>query len=133
MPSQPGDHFLAVGDSLRVPAGDALVLEAWHMPANETLYFDGGPLPLQAAAAKRLAVRGRWLQVAGLERGFFTRTLDFAANLGAACAVFTVLAARFIGSFLTGATACARKAQLKAKRAQGCMASGESIASSGAL
>ena len=50
LPSQPGDHFLKAGESLRVPAGDAVVFEAWKMPATERLYFDWDPVPMRIAA-----------------------------------------------------------------------------------
>ena len=64
LPSQPGDHFLQAGDSLRVPAGDALVLESWKMPATQTLYFDWDPVPMRVAAASAVVVRGHWLGLA---------------------------------------------------------------------
>ena len=50
LPSQPGDHFLKAGESLRVPAGDDVVFEAWKMPATERLYFDWDPVPMRIAA-----------------------------------------------------------------------------------
>ncbi len=42
LPSQPGDHFLRVGDTLQVHAGDTLVMEAWRVPAGHALCFDWG-------------------------------------------------------------------------------------------
>jgi hypothetical protein len=73
LPSQPGDHFLQAGDTLRVEAGDRVVMEPWHkpssqMPATETLYFDWDPVPLQVAnsistphaAPQTVALRGSW-------------------------------------------------------------------------
>jgi Protein of unknown function (DUF2917) len=77
LPSQPGDHFLQAGDTLRVKAGDRVVMEPWHMPttqmsATETLYFDWDPVPLQItksiaapqAAQQAVAVRGSWHRLA---------------------------------------------------------------------
>jgi Protein of unknown function (DUF2917) len=77
LPSQTGDHFLQTGDSLRVEAGDRVVMEPWHTPAsqmtvNETLYFDWDPVPLQVAksiaapqaAQQVVALRGSWHRLA---------------------------------------------------------------------
>jgi Protein of unknown function (DUF2917) len=77
LPSQPGDHFLQAGDTLRVKAGDRVVMEPWHarasqMPATETLYFDWDPMPLQLAksiaaplaAQHAVALRGSWHRLA---------------------------------------------------------------------
>ncbi len=64
LPSLPGDHFLQAGDCLRVPAGDAVVLEGWKMPATQTLYFDWNPVPMQLAAQAGVAVRGSWFRLA---------------------------------------------------------------------
>ncbi len=75
LPSQPGDHFLQTGDTLQVAACDALVMEAWHMPQGQTLYFDWDPVPMvipayapvnkltASSAASTLASRG-WLRLA---------------------------------------------------------------------
>jgi Protein of unknown function (DUF2917) len=63
LPSQPGDHFLQAGDSLRIEAGDSVVMEAWHMPGSltpvtESLYFDWDPMPMHISAPHRAAGRG---------------------------------------------------------------------------
>lgn len=50
LPSLPGDHFLRAGDTLQVRARDALVMEAWHMPQGQTLYFDWDPVPMHVPA-----------------------------------------------------------------------------------
>jgi Protein of unknown function (DUF2917) len=50
LPSMPGDHFLQAGDTLRVAARDALVMEAWQMPQGQTLYFDWDPVPMYVPA-----------------------------------------------------------------------------------
>ncbi len=50
LPSLPGDHFLQTGDTLRVAACDSLVMEAWHMPKGQTLYFDWDPVPMTIPA-----------------------------------------------------------------------------------
>ncbi len=76
LPSQPGDHFLSAGDTLRVKAGDKVVMEPWHKaaspaPATETLYFDWDPVPLQVAksitapkaAQQAVALRGSWYRL----------------------------------------------------------------------
>ncbi len=72
LPSQPGDHFLQTGDTMQVRACDALVMEAWHMPQGETLYFDWDPVPMHipvhAPAAAHLPARGSWLRAAAPAR-----------------------------------------------------------------
>lgn len=109
LPSQPGDHFLAAGDSLRVPAGDALVLEPWHMPANETLYFDWDPVPMQIAAVRGVAVQGSWLCVnepSGMSRAAWVQPLaDLRAALvlaGRATALAAVALPRLLGALVVG-------------------------------
>jgi Protein of unknown function (DUF2917) len=47
LPSQPGDHFLRAGDSLRTCAFDRVVMETWQVPVTESLYFDWDPVPMQ--------------------------------------------------------------------------------------
>jgi hypothetical protein len=62
LPSLPGDHILSAGDSLPICAGDAVVLEAWHTPFSESIYFDWDAASLQVLAADGMAVRGSWLR-----------------------------------------------------------------------
>ncbi len=62
--SQPGDHFLQAGDALPISACDRVVMEAWHVPAHESLYFDWDSTPLPVAAPDGMAVRGSWRQPA---------------------------------------------------------------------
>ncbi len=62
LPSLPGDHILRAGDSLPIRAGDAVVLEAWHSPNCESLYFDWDAASVQVLAADGVAVRGSWLR-----------------------------------------------------------------------
>ena len=160
LPSQPGDHFLKAGESLRVPAGDAVVFEAWKMPATEHLYFDWDPVPMRIAAPRNMGCRVRgparnapWAQPladlraalvltgratvlagAALLRlvGAFAAALTpaFATNFVAGCEYSVKAVAGF---FFADVAKRAFKAQSKAKSAQGRMASCESIASSGAL
>jgi hypothetical protein len=62
LPSKPGDHFLQTGDTLQVSACDALVMEPWHMPQGQTLYFDWDPVPMQVPAEVGLPAHGSWLR-----------------------------------------------------------------------
>lgn len=108
-PKDSGDVFLNAGSSLRVPAGRRLVIEALGTASGDT-------------------ARLSWRRVApayGILGAF-----DALAVL----AVLAVLRGAALGA-LRGALAGARaaKAASNASRAQGAMACGESIASSGAL
>jgi hypothetical protein len=74
LPSLPGDHILRAGDSLPIQPGDAVVLEAWHVPVQESIYFDWDAASLQvlaagsavadSVAADGVAARGSWLREA---------------------------------------------------------------------
>lgn len=72
LPSLPGDHFLRAGDTLQVRARDALVMEAWHMPQGQTLYFDWDPVPMHvpagASAPAAAPKPGSWLRTAAPSR-----------------------------------------------------------------
>lgn len=48
--SVPGDHLLVDGASLRVPAGDRVVLEPWPVQRAAPVYFDWDPVPMLCAA-----------------------------------------------------------------------------------
>ncbi len=124
--SQPGDYFLRTGDSLRVRANDRMVMEAWPVPAKSTaaspsLYFDWDPVPMRQAAPLHLAVRGNWAPPAARQPAPSAAVAQALVDLRTALGLATGLAAR------------ARSAHSSASAAQGRMASGESMASSGAL
>ncbi len=99
LPSQPGDHFLRVGDTLRVEAGERVVMEPWHRPASqmlatETLYFDWDPVPLQIAGPKTapqaVVARGSWHRLAAQpaqRASYCTAVLAPLADLRAAFAL----------------------------------------------
>jgi hypothetical protein len=153
LPSQPGDHFLRAGETLRVEAGDRVVMEPWHtpaaqMPATETLYFDWDPVPLQIAksidtpqtAQQAVVLRGSWHRLAAQpapRASYCAAVLAPLADLRAALALGTGAVVRLTVGLLFwtlgGLLARARTAHSSASWAHGRMASGESIASSGAL
>lgn len=109
-----GDHVLADGEQLQVPAGSRLVLEAW---------------PGQQAAATRVAWRSAAPQPGG-DGGRFLAALLRLARGTAASPDATFLITEERG--LVPATR-AFNAESRAMRAQGAMACGDSSASSGAL
>ena len=102
----PEDHMLESGQRLAVAAGDDLVLQSWRR--DQPAVWDWQPQP----AAARYGLR-RELLAWG-----WTRT---ARALRGAAEGLDALAAR------------ARNAAASACRAQGCMRSGDSIASAGTL
>jgi Protein of unknown function (DUF2917) len=117
LPSQPGDHFLQAGDTLRVEAGDRVVMEPWRapdapMPATETLYFDWDPVPLQVAksigapqaAQDAVALRGSWHRLAAQptsRANYCAAVLAPLADLRAAAALGTGAAARLAAGLAT--------------------------------
>jgi Protein of unknown function (DUF2917) len=123
LPSQPGDHFLHAGDTLRVEAGDRVVMEPWHTPgaqtpATETLYFDWDPVPLQVAtsiaapqaAQHAVALRGSWHRLAGQpapRASYCAAVLAPLADLRAALALGTGAAARLTVGLATWGLATA--------------------------
>jgi hypothetical protein len=149
LPSQPGDHFLRAGDSLRISARDRVVMQAWQVPATQSLYFDWDPVPMRVAVPKPVAARESWhrAQAGSAPRPSYCAAVlqplaDLRAALvlgaGAVGRLASGLVAWSFGSVLalilgTGLAARARTAHSSASAAQGRMASGESIASSGAL
>jgi Protein of unknown function (DUF2917) len=149
LPSQPGDHFLRAGDSLRISACDSVVMEAWQVPAAQSLYFDWDPLPMQIAAPKVAPARGSRLNAPAWSAprpSYCAAVLLPLADLRAAAVLGAGAAGRLVTGFVawgfgsalalvlgTGLAARARTAHSSARAAQGRMASGESMASSGAL
>jgi hypothetical protein len=147
--SQPGDHFLRAGDSLRVSRSDRLVMEAWQVPATQSLYFDWDPVPMQVIAPNTVTVRGRWHSApawsasypcycAAVRQPLTDLRAALILGFGAAGRLATGFVASVGGSVLalvlgTGLADRARTAHSSARAAQGRMASGESMASSGAL
>ena len=53
-----GDFFLDAGDSLRMGAGQSVVIESWNTCANEAAYFSWDPVP--AAQPVNLKADPRW-------------------------------------------------------------------------
>lgn len=119
--SLPGDHFLSAGDNLAIHPGDRVVMQAWHVPAHESLYFDWDSTALQVAAQDGMAVRGNWLAAA---RAVSTSTSP--TNNTATCVSASPLGVRLLspsycdavlapladlrGAVLSGASAAARLA-----------------------
>jgi Protein of unknown function (DUF2917) len=148
LPSQPGDHFLHAGDNLRISACDRVVMEAWQVPATQSLYFDWDPLPMRVAARKPVVAREsrfgapvrsapRPSYCAAVLQPLADLRAALALSAGAAGRLATGLVAWGFGGVLplvlgTGLAARARTAHSSASAAQGRMASGESMASSGA-
>lgn len=123
LPSQPGDHFLQAGDTLRIFAGDRVVMEPWHRPssptpANETLYFDWDPVPLHIsqassaphAAQQAVALRGSWHRLPaqpGPRASYCAAVLAPLADLRAALALGAGAAARLTVGLATWGLAAA--------------------------
>jgi Protein of unknown function (DUF2917) len=141
------DYFLTSEQTLRVPAGSRVVMES--LRKDGVLKFDWQPASV--ASRERSTLRGRVDAVAtkaglapsALENGSLENSplaqalLDLrgAAALAARGlgGLATALAAGLARGFGTGLAALARSAHSSASRAQGRMASCESIASSGAV
>jgi Protein of unknown function (DUF2917) len=168
LPSQPGDHFLQAGDTLRVQAGDSVVMEPWqaraHAPAyahagahaiahasvaTEALYFDWDPVPMHIAAPASAVLRERWqpgVAQPAARISYSHAVRQPLADLRAALVLGAGAAGRLAAGFVVwgfgsvvalvlgnGLAARARTAHSSARAAHGRMASGESMASSGAL
>jgi Protein of unknown function (DUF2917) len=149
LPSQPGDHFLRAGDSLRISACDSVVMEAWQVPVTQSLYFDWDPVPMQITAPNAAPARGSRLSAPAWSAprpSYRAAVLLPLADLRAAVVLGAGAAGRLATGFVawgfgsalalvlgTGLAARARTAHSSASAAQGRMASGESMASSGAL
>ncbi len=130
LPSQPGDHFLQAGDTLRIKAGERVVMEPWcapasHKPAAETLYFDWDPVPLEVAAPQAayqaVALRGSWHRLAAQpapRTSYCAAVLAPLADLRAAFALGAGAAARLAVGLafwtLGGLLARARRAHASA-------------------
>ncbi len=80
LPSLPGDHFLAAGDVLEVPACDAVVLQALRTSEELPVYFAWD------AAAVTLPVRARapWQPLASPRPSYCSAVLTPLADLRAA-------------------------------------------------
>jgi Protein of unknown function (DUF2917) len=136
------DYFLTADQTLHVPAGSRVVMES--LRKDEGLKFDWQPA--FEASRERSTLRGRVDAVAaqaGLApspQGYSPqaqalldlRGAGFLAARGFA-GLATALVASLTRTFGTGFAALARSAHSSASRAQGRMASCESIASSGAV
>lgn len=100
------DHLIEAGQRIRLNGSEGAIIEAWQPAAGARVQWLPQRQPLPARA------------FAGALRGF--AAVAFAAEFGA-----RVLARGF--------AALARNAASSARRAQGCISIGDSIASSGAL
>jgi Protein of unknown function (DUF2917) len=107
LPSLPGDHFLRAGDTLQVRARDAMVIEAWHMPQGQTLYFDWDPVPMHvpaAASAPTSAPKlGSWLHAAAPSQSrpsYCAAVLEPLADLRLAAVLGAGAAARLTAGLL---------------------------------
>lgn len=102
------DHVLKAGERLWLRRGERVVVESW-----------------QPAVAARLGWRAD-LAAAGAQPG------ALAPRRAGAGRFFWLAAARGLRGLGAGLLAAARNAEARALRAQGCIAAGESMASSGA-
>jgi hypothetical protein len=99
----PEDHVLASGERLAVEPGDDVVLQAWRR--DEPATWDWQPMAPQRTYRLRRAVPAwAWAR-----------------------------AARALRGAAAGLTALARNAAARASRAHGCISTGDSIASGGAV
>ncbi len=139
LPSQPGDHFLKAGQCLLVKAGDALVIEPWALRqvagAQETVYLDWDPVPIKVAQAVKTTQTAKHMSYIGSSAPAYASSPApiVTTFLIASYDLLTLTLANFFfkTGFLGGLRAF--KALSSAKRAQGRMASCDSMASSGAL
>lgn len=143
LPRQPGDHFLKAGQSILVIAGDALVIEPWALRqvagAQETVYLDWDPVPIKVAQAVNTMQTAKHMTHMGSsgEANASSPPPMITTFLIASYDLLTLTLANFFlkVGFSTGFLGGLRafKALSSAKRAQGRMASCDSMASSGAL
>jgi Protein of unknown function (DUF2917) len=131
------DYVLTAEQSLRAPAGSRVVMES--MRKDAVLKFDWQPAV--EPSRERSALRGRVGEMAAqanlapsplTQAQLDLRGAAFLAARGLA-GLATALAAGLARALGTGLAALARSAHSNASRAQGRMASCESIASSGAV
>jgi Protein of unknown function (DUF2917) len=137
------DHFLEAGQTLPAPAGSRVVLESLH---GTVLKFDWQATPQEQldpsclrGRADALAVQAGVSATSGRPLAQALRDLRGAAVLaarglaGLATALLAGPVAVLARGFGAGLAALARKAASSAHRAHARMASGESMASSGAV
>lgn len=105
------DHILAAGQRLALSPGDAAVVEAWRNDERAAISWRPAPQRLAFAVLPR----------AGVALGL--RGVAVAADLAAAV----------LRRAATGLSALARSAASMARRAQGCMSAGDSMASAGTV
>lgn len=105
------DHVLATGESLTLSAGDGAVVEAWRHGERAAIVWR--PAPQRFALAVLPRAGAAWgLRAVAAGADFFAAVL----RRGAA-----------------GLSALARTAASMARRAQGCMSAGDSMASAGTV
>ncbi len=115
------DHVLAAGERLWLGRGACVVVDSWQPAAAARLGWQADVAAAGAAVPQRRGELRRRGGAAG-------------ASLGAAAAAVAWAGlARAFAALGAGLLAAARSAEARASRAQGCMAPGESMASSGAL
>ena len=136
------DYFVQKGQSLQASRGSAVVIEHLHTEGiahdTETLYFDWDSVPVKVPKMnKHLRMP---MQSSPQHKALAQAWGDFCLALTAGFLAGARLAGALLGLLLPaalraslGLTALARNAHSSASRAQGRMASCESIASSGAV
>ncbi len=142
------DHFLHAGQSLRAAKGSHVVIEPMRWPGHsgdiESVYLDWDPVPMRIPRAAAPIAANAPSRPAPQRMAVGQAWGDFRAAFAAGCLAAARLAVALLGlalptawratAGLRGALAArARKAHSSANRAQGRMASCESIASSGAV
>lgn len=117
------DHVLAAGERLWLGRGARVVVDSWQPAVAAQL---GWQADVAAAGG------GAALQRRGVPRRRGAAVASPALGAAAAAVAWAGLARAF-AALGAGLLAAARIAEARASRAQGCMAPGESMASSGAL
>ena len=136
------DYFLQEGQSLQACRGSAVVIEPMHTAGiahdTEMLFFDWDPVPVKVP--KMIQHLCMPMQSSPQQKALAQAWGDFCLALTAGFLAGARLAGALLGLLLPaalraslGLTALARNAHSSASRAQGRMASCESIASSGAV
>ncbi|HEY2927105.1 DUF2917 domain-containing protein [Piscinibacter sp.] len=111
----PDDHVIGAGQRMVLEPAEGVVIEQWHR--DQPALIDWRP---QHAAPRQLR------RVAGFARGVAARALCGVAFSAAA-------SARGLRRVEAGFAALARSAAAMARRAQGCICAGDSIASAGTV
>lgn len=120
------DVVLSAGQRLWLGRGAQVVVESWQPAVAARLGWQADLAAMSAAGEAHGASPGQALQPARVRR------LAPGAGAGPAAAGWAALA-RALGLLGAALLAAARSAEARASRAHGCMAAGESMASSGAL